>query len=497
MGSDRVKWPPEKWADVQDRYKEWGAWYSGNRKELMDTYLNQAYESTDDSMFWAAELDEDESRTMIHVPIAGDIAQASADLVLGQQIQFKVGEAHEEDPDEDAKKAQDRLREITRKVDLFGRATKAAETAAILGGVYGKVNWDTDFKSFPVLNIVQPYNVIPYFKWGFLKKAIFHRVLGNKSGDVYRHLETHATDDNGEGVIYNQLFEGTSMYLGDEVPLEARPETEDKDEEIRTGVEGLTCRYIPNKRPNRLFTETPKAHLGQSDIQGSEDILDSIDQVFSDWVRDIRLARSRIMVPEVYLELNREDGEMEFPLDKEIFTPMNMGPAGSENQDIKLSQFDIRAEQHKNTLENFIIQAVDHAGYAPQTFGLKIEGKTESGKALSKREDQTKRTTEKKQKYIKRKLSGLAEVILEIDREHFGGVGIQDYSIVADFVQPDGTSDRERAETIKILDQGTAVSTKVKVRKAHPEWSEEQVNKETERLMEEQGMAVTNPDDIG
>ena len=185
----RTQWPPESERMQLDKYAEWAAWWSGSPAELLDIYSgnfaldkgnynfidnNIGYNSLNAQrgLFWGKDI-QGERQTMLHIPVAGDIAQTSADLLFSETPEFKIAEAHEENAEQAAIDEQDRLDTIIDETDVYSRLLEMAETASALGGAYLKVNWDTNFKPYPILSVAQADNAIPEFKWGFLQRVTF------------------------------------------------------------------------------------------------------------------------------------------------------------------------------------------------------------------------------------------------------------------------------------------------------------------------------------
>ena len=56
------------------------------------------------------------------------------------------------------------------------------------------------------------------------------------------------------------------------------------------------------------------------------------------------------------------------------------------------------------------------------------------------------------------------------------------------------TDPMELADSIKRLSDAMAMSVDTKVRKLHPNWTEDQIESEVERIMKENGMIVDEPD---
>lgn len=482
------KWPPLDWQPIYDRYNLWSAFYSGDPARLAEAFASVVYDPSPKGRFWAKQI-KNERQTMVHIPLAGDIATVSADLLFSEPPEITISEASEDNAPKDAIVTQERLDKIISENGTYSRFIEAAETAAALGGVFLKVNWDKDLYNWPILSVAQVDSAIPSFKWGMLQSVSFFDIIDEELRDndhvVYRHLEKHQ-----KGQIINKLYVGTKTTLGKEIPLEYNKGTEDLEPEINTGIDDLLVRYIPNKLPNRLWRGSD---LGQSDYSGLEGMLDSLDEAWTSWMRDLRMAKSRILVPEYMLNLD-EDNNFYFDEDKEVYSPLAQGPPNEKHQ-ITLNQFEIRADQHEKTILNLIDRIVSSAGYSPQSFGLNIKGRAESGSALRIRERKSIKSQIKKQRYFKKPLEDLLYLMLQVDYEILGNKKINpEYRPQIDFADglPDDPS--ELADSLQKINQAQAMSVETKVRWLHQDWNEEQIQAEVKRIMEEQGMLVEEPD---
>ena len=489
-----IRWPPLSNLKEYHKFAEWAAWYSGDPIQLSDVYSSLVNTGDVQGRIWSDEIEE-EVKTMLHVPLAGDIAGVSADLLFGDPPDVKIPEAHEEGDsnNQDAIEAQERLEEIIRKADVYSREIKAAETATALGGCYLKVNWDANFKPFPLFSVAQSDNAIPEFHHGFLRRVLFHTTIESTgvrdntgtvqeaSGTYLRHLEYHEP-----GQIQHGLYEGTRNNLGDRIPLDEHWKTSNYEPVINTGIDDLLVRYVPNKRPNRLWRTSS---LGQSDYQGIEGIMDALDATYTSWIRDLKLAKARLLVPRNMLE--EEDGKLKFDVDKSVYVALETAP--TEDKKITAQQFDIRSKQHYETAKELMSVAVDNAGYSPQTFGLNIEGRAESGTALRIRERKSVQTKNKKERYFENPLSEIFRLMLEVDN-------MKGFSEVTPF-KPRltfGPSFRptlnELADSVDKISRAKAASYEVLVRTLHPDWTEEEVIAEVEKIKDQQGMNVPNPE---
>ncbi len=474
-------WPPSEWTKKYNKFAEWAALYSGDPYNLMKVYEDQNF-------LWAQEIRKDHA-TRLHLPVAGDIAGTSADLLLSEMPEIKIAEAHEENAPEGAAYAQKRVDEIINEIDFLGRALEAAESASPLSGVFLKVNWDVNFKDFPIISVSQVDSAIPYFRWGFLYKVIFHKEVEDDGKNIYRKLEIHTP-----GKIENQLWKGSTNDLGSNINLNYLEVTQDLKEEINTGLDGLACVYIPNKRPNRLWRGSA---LGESDLSGIEGILDSIDKVYTNWMRDIRLAKGRIIVPDYMMELDEETGKFNFDLDQEVYEAVNSGVMSAEDGGkLTVAQFDIRAQKHAQTAQELLTQAYSLAGYSPQSFGMSTgNGSSQvTAKEVKAREGKSFKTRNKKAKYLQAGLEQVLYMALQIDRIHLSGKVKPEYKpqvILQDSIQTDPL---EKADSIEKLNRATALSVAQKVDMLHPEWGDKQKKAEVDMILKESGMAVEDPE---
>lgn len=453
--------------------REWVSWYSADVKKLMDYYSDRANDGTPSGRFWQ-KIERDERAEKIHVPLAADIVSVSADFLFSEPPRVEVAEAHLENAPQDAIDTEDRLNELVRDNRTFSTLVEGAESAAALGGTFLKVNWDKELRDFPILSVAQADSAIPTFKWGFLQGVtFFHRVLQNGS-EVYRKLERHSP-----GQIQYRLYRGTEQYLGSEVPLDTLSETEGFERDIDTGIDDILVRYVPNKLPNRLWRDKP---LGNSDFQGLEGMMDSLDEVYSAWVREIRMGKAQKIVPESWLEMDEANAPF-YDLDRMTFTALSIPP--DEMQKAEVVQPEMRHEAYAETCLHLVERITTLAGYSPQSFGLNIKGRAESGTALRQREKKSQNTAEAKKRYWREPLEEILKLLLAVDAKHFDSGVNPDYTVEVDFAEYVKDDPVERADSIAKLKEAQAMSTQERVRYMHPDWDTQQVEEEAERIREE------------
>lgn len=513
----KTPWPPEPLAPVIERISSWSAWYSGQPDDLVDVYgalQSEGFDSVSRSRvlnhrtqyrggvvgrlarwFWGAPTPVGERRTKLHVPIAGDIAAKSSKLLFAEQLVFKV-----DDEGENVTTTQDRLDEL---VDdsVHVALLEAGEVSAALGGVYLRVVWDPALRKRPWITAVHADAAVPEWRWDKLAAVTFWRVIEQSGQQVVRHLERHEP-----GAIWHAVYEGSDRELGTPVPLTEYLDTaaianSATDEQrvgnairIDTGVpDRLTAGYVPNMRPNRVWRNLPAgANLGRSDYQGVEPEMDALDEVWTSWMRDIRLAKGRAFVPDVYLQSNGPGKGATWDAEREIYSTLNMLPQPGGAPQITLHQFEIRVEEHARSAEELINIITRGAGYSAQSFGLKGDIAI-TATEVGARERDSFLTRGHKILYWRPELAEIVETLLAIDAVKFGsGVTPQRPAIE----WPDGAAeDPEKvARTLQLLHAAEAVSIQTRVERANPDWDEPRVTDEVKRIRDEQGATTADPE---
>lgn len=509
LPSGGTSWPPPALTPVHDRLAEWSAWYSSDPGQLADFYGgNRAngvgFDNTSRirnrssqyrggwagrlaRWWWGQPIPEGERRTKLHVPIASDIASTSADLLFSEPPTLSV-----DDPT-----TQDRLDEL---VDDGMHATllEAGEVCAALGGVYLRVVWDREVDPDKAwLDSVHADAAVPEWRWGKLAAVTFWRVLDDDGQRVIRHLERHEP-----GAILHGLYDGTSDDLGQAIPLTDHPETApladvvEDGNVIPTGLpDRLTAVYWPNVRPSRVWRHIPAAaRLGRSDYAGVEGFMDALDETYSSWMRDIRLAKARILVPDAYLT-NLGPGQGAYwESEREVYAALNMLPTpnGGSAGMITPNQFAIRVDEHQRTAQDLVTQILRTAGYSTQTFGLTGEVAV-TATEVTARERRSFISRDKKIVYARPALQEILETLLMIDATVFESK-VEPARPNIEFGDSVSDDPASLAQTANLLAQAVAASVETKVRLVHQDWDDDQVREEVERIKEENGIGEPVPD---
>lgn len=486
----RTPWPPPHLQGELADIAEAASWYSSSMDQLRghaaNTVGRQLPQAADEPQqghanrlgtrgkFWQRRsTDRAPNRQQYHVPLAADIAGVSADLVVGAEPKITV--------DNDATQA--RLDELMAEAGLHNALLEAFEVCAALGGVWLAPAWDPDLADHPLPATIHPDAAVPEWRSGMLSAVTFWSTVhvegnGEKAGTVWRHLTRHEP-----GVILHALYAGTKDSLGVQRPLDAMPGTAELDDEIPLPFDGLAPRYIPNVRPNR---KRRRSMQGRSDFQGSYDLLDALDEAYSSWMRDLRLGQARIIAAEAALERGSGRGQgTYFDPDREVYAGLDIDP--NDRTLIEPVQFAIRVEQHERTVSNLIERIVSAAGYAPQTFGLHIEGRAEAGTALRVREAKTLRTRDRKQGYATKPVAEVIENLLAIDAAEFAS-GVVPERPTVQWGSALVDDPREQAETLRMLSEARAASVEQRVKMAQPELEGDALAEEVKAVRQEFGL---------
>ncbi|WP_445524792.1 phage portal protein [Streptomyces cyslabdanicus] len=501
LPTGNVPWPPPYLRPALDSMHTWDAWWSGDPDRLEDLYGGGTAGGMDPKRFaattsggvwgklarwwWGTPTAEGERRTKMHVPIAGDLCGGSADLLFSEPPRFTV----------DDQATQDRLDVLTDD-GMLATLQTAAEVIAALGGGYLHPVYDQDMADQAWLHTTHADRAIPEFRWNRLSAVTFWKVVHEEDGQVWRHLERHEP-----GMILHGLYQGTKEKLGRAVPLQDHPATEDyaplvnEDGALLTGYDKLDVSHVPNQNSRRWRRNERLQDLGRSDLDGVEPLMDALDETYSSWMRDIRIGKGRIIVPDSYLQSQGPGRGASWNPDQEAFAGVNALTRGDSGLQLTVAQFAIRVQEHRETAEDLVNQILRSAGYSGQTFGLGGDAAV-TATEVNARERRSMTTRGRKILRWRPALAHAVEALLTVDQEVFrtGSIPQRPTIEFQDSVQEDPLS---LANTAEVLRRAWAASTDTLVQMTHPEWDDTMVAAEVERIHQEQGMAVEDPMQAG
>lgn len=470
--------PQEAWDELLSERNTYirrhKAAYSGLHMELTATAFQDS--------FWNRH-----GKAKIHVPLAADIAAVSSDLLFGNAPRCKIYDDSKESEEDDK---QNRLDQILRGSKFESVLQEAAETAAVIGDVYLKCNWDSKALPCPSICYVSGEDAVPEYRFAKLVCVHFFTIIkqDRKTGRIWRLYERYEP-----GHIWSMVYTGDTGTLGVETP--SGLEVYGVEEHVAVPGGGMLAVHIANMKPSRVRQQ----YYGRSEFEGMRDMLDSLDEAWSSWMRDIRLAKARIIVPQEYLRpRNSEEGggggqmftdnkyTFEFDEDVEVYVALDI--ANDKNMTITPSQFAIRSAEHAATVESLIRNIISMGGYSPQTFGLDINGQATSGTALLIREKKTYQMRSKKLNYWSEPLESFLTAVLHLDAEvyHIPNVHPED-RVIVEFPDSMSTDISTMAQAVQMMHNAQAVSVRTAIKMLHPDWEDGQIEEEAERCMQEFG----------
>jgi A118 family predicted phage portal protein len=502
-------WPPAQVGRTLPMMGVWSAWYAGDSDQLSSVYGGASgadptatgFFASDHGgfratvgraltrWFWGEASRGPDRRVKLHVPIAAELCQASADLLFADQITLKVED----------ETTQARL-DVLCDDGLHTELAEAAEVAAALGGVYLRVTWDdTVSPDAPFLTHVDADQAIPEFTWGRLTAVTFWQVVARDGKRVYRHLERHETTETGTGIILHGLYEGEEDKLGHPIPLTDLPATAGLAAHVNafgaidSGSEGLCVVYVPNQSPNRRWrTDQHGRHLGRSDLDGVEQLMDALDEVYTSWMRDVRLGKSRLMIAKSLLDNVGTGSGSAFNAEQEAYASMNMlaGADAKLADQIEQVQFKIRVQEHKATAAQLVQDILQMAGYSSETFGIYDGGGgIKTATEVEAKQQRSLLTRDRKIRLWRPAIAQVIEKLLAVDQALFGTpLTVQ----APDVLFPDGVQESPLsiAQTVQALRAADAASDKVIVGMVHPDWDEDDVEEEVGLIVAARQLAL-------
>lgn len=491
-----IVWPPEQFQPAYDSMRVNDAWYVGDTASLTTEYQRTPVTRPAQyqgglvgaaaRFFWGRPQPQGQHRTRLHVPVPADLATTSADLLFSEAPRILL-------PDTQSK-AQKRIEQIINTPATQSSLLESAEVSAALGGVYLRMVWDTEFADHVMIDSVHADRAVPEWRWGRLAAVTFWTVVEDDGKRVLRHLERHEP-----GVILHGLYSGDKHDLGQVVPVKEHPSTAwlaqviDQNGSIPTGTQELTAAYIPNIRPARRWRNNFElAPLGRSDFEGVEPLFDALDEVYSSWIRDIRLAKARLIVPDGFLDHRKRGEGASFDEDQEVFSTLNMaGKAG--DQGIESHQFSIRVDEHRATATEILRAILRSAGYSASTFGDDPMAVSTTATEVKARERMSERTRDKKTRYWAASLGPFVRTLLEVDNAVFRTGATATELPEVKFQETVQKDPLELAQTSRELRSAEAASTETLVRMLHPNWDGDTVDAEVKRIHKESGRDVIDP----
>lgn len=521
MALPKVKsaWPPEPYDKAFHDIEEWAVWWEGTSTKLTNFYdsrgtgtyngmpvgIRERTSRAADAFFGRQDGTGRAGLTelRLHLPIPAAIARKMSNLMFSTPPRFCVATGTEEDIDADEvidaeqiieDPVQGRIDELLNSEHMQTFLLEAGQSWSALGGHYLRVVWDdTVMPDRAFLDKVDHDHAIPEWKWGVLTSVCFWSEIGKtKDGKILRHFQNYIP-----GYIEHAVYEGTGAEVGVPVPL---PEVEgydftgliesmDETGMVPTGYDKLAAVYIPRKKINPAWRADPQLkHMGYSDF--SKDVIPlfaAIDEAWTSLMRDVRQGKGRLIVAENLLELLGPGRGSGFDMNREIFNPVGEAIDGEGKPIIEQVQFNIRVQEHLDTIKGLFLEVLRRVGLSPLTMGLAEAVATTATEVKAWTAD-TLATQDEGQRYWGPALSDIATALITIDAEKFSSGVTLEEPLEIEWPAAVELSDQERAQTVALWADSASLHTKIAY--LHPEWDEAQVQAEVDRIAEEKKAAM-------
>src|SRR5690606_1017285 len=293
------------------------------------------------------------------------------------------------------------------------------------------------------------------------------------------------------GMIQYGLYRGRVGILGQWMELGDHPDTEylvkrtDSQGRQATGIDRLLITHLPNILPNRVWDGVPNtAPLGRSDYSGIEPTMDALDETWTSWVRDLRLGKARVILPQSMLETDGPGSGGSFDLDRELIVAVtSLGDDGGDA--IKEVQFKIRVDEHERTAKALRRQILSSAGYSAQSLGE--EGTVaQTATEVTARKEESLTTRGTKILYQRPALLEHLTTMLMVDVKHCRAKGLDPAAeLTASWPQAVQPDPEATARTLQLLDSAGAISDFMKVKWRSPELDDTEVWAEVKRIRED------------
>ncbi|MFR9882436.1 phage portal protein [Corynebacterium striatum] len=481
-------WPPKKWAPVTQMIDDAALWWEGDTKRLDSHYATGGFNRPSQfaggvvgsvsRFFWGSPTPQGQKNRKVHLPLAADLAYTSASLLFDTPPTFTVDDEH----------WQERLDTMLNNDTFPADLLVMGESCAALGGAFGRIMWDTNVSPDPWIDFVDADSAFPEFSYGKLTGITFAETLPKTDEKTTWRLLSHYT----AGRIEYGLYEGKDGNLGTPRELDAHPATTalaeivDSNGGVDSHTTGIAAAYFPNALPVVGFRKDGQLrNIGRPDISPDlHSLFDTLDEIWTDIRREMRLGKMRATVPEHWLDQQGFGKGQAFDIDREFYDGMNISP--SENAGAQFFQPSLRFEQYLKLAEQTVLEILRRANYSPATFG--IGGSTAAQKTAREVEAEYQasiQTWKAKSRYMRAGLSQLADALLEVDAWLNGGT-IPTDRVKVTMAAPAQETMLDKAQTIQALDAARAISTQQKIDMLHTEWDEEDKQVEVDRILAEQ-----------
>lgn len=390
-----------------DEIEKWKGLYMGYLSDIHDTHI-----------FTIGGGRKKTKRHSLRMPKV--VSEELATLIYNERVQLSISETDQPEPKEGEPAAESPLEEYvkdTLKRNKFNtNFPDFLEKMFALGG--GAIKPYVNDKQEVCIQFVTADCFLPisYSTSGEVREGVF--IAETHKGDKkYTHLEWHVYDDDGMYTIYHQLYktDKNRTELGVEVDLKELFPTMELDTFKFPGLTQTLFVYMKPNISNNIDINSP---LGISVYANAFDTMKAIDVAFDSFIREFRLGKKRILVPEQAIRkvVDPHTGRetQYFDVNDEVFQQYNADM--NDTKHITDISVELRVEEHVAAINALLNLFAMQTGFSPGSFSFDGQSMKTATEVVSEN-SKTFRTKQHHETVIEDALKHLIQSIIEVAAE--------------------------------------------------------------------------------
>lgn len=494
----------ESITQFSDKIAEYKVWSSGNAVKLKEFYDRYGdYDSL--HYFWR---NAPTSSLKKHTGIPSLISQKMGYILFGNGIDIEVLAYDEAGAKSDDVTAYIREEVLTlySKLEMEQKLQDGATIESWGGEVFYKLSVDNTLSDYPILEVADVTRGRVYKDRGIIREIRFptyHKVKDTN----YRLDEVYSTTENGDACIYYKLYKLNVMKNEEEeVPLYTIPQTSHIDPEIKVfeGIKGLLAFAKPNKK-SLMFADSD---YGASDYEGAIDSFDAMDEAYSTIFKELRTNRTVRYIPKDMIPKSPDGRFILNDNFTDAYVQVESDIDQNSKSEITFSIIPDKTESHKAKFLTALTTALNKAGLSPYAIGITgLESVNASAESQQERNKVTLETRKSKMEVWKPFIEEMLIKILQLNdwmvRNKIVDQAYKDNNIKWENIDiqvsfGDYIVETEGSVIANVANQIAAgvISTETALKALHPDWNDQQILEEVNRIRYERGMALDTPESL-
>ena len=330
--------------------QEYAVWYAGNEQQLAQFYtntnFNEDYIKVKSNYMYRNTFD---SERIMHSGVPRMMSDAVSKLIFGSGLDITVND------NENANKI---LQLILKDNKMVKQHNEGGSLESALGEMAYKISYDSDLSKYAIIETYRPTQYDAIYECGRLQQVIFNEII------IDGKREFKLCEVYGKGYIdYSLFIKRASKY--EEVSLSTLERTKD------------LVRIDFDKNIIMAAVKTNQTLKGRSDYEGLLSEFDSLDEAWSNFAYECRLAKVDRYIPRNFLDgaqISARQAKNYIVVDTAI----------DSDQKIQYEQPNLRSTEWGNAINLHFNNILASFSLSPATFGINDAGANTS--AASRRE---------------------------------------------------------------------------------------------------------------